>query len=190
LLVTLFHRNSHIGLEAIMGNVEALHIDDLKMTGSLFLGNFFLLLLFFKEFRLTAFDASFAKLTGGRPSLFHYLLMVQLAATAIGAFRAIGVLLFLAFLVGPPLTARLFTNHLGKWLLLSSFFGAAYVFIGVALSRHMLSVYEFSVSTSALVVVLTGVGYLAALFLAPKKGFLAQRIAHSKLKKALLIQET
>lgn len=163
-LVTLFTRNAHIGTEAIMGNVDALHRDDIKLVGMVCLFNLIPLLLFFKEFKLTAFDPAFAKASGFSASLFNYLLMVQVAATAIGAFRAVGVLLFLAFLVGPVITARLLTHHLGKLIFFSALIGICCSLLGVALSRHILSVYQMPLSTAGLVVVLIALFYLCTLF--------------------------
>jgi manganese/zinc/iron transport system permease protein len=163
-LVTLYTRNTHIGIEAIMGNVDALHPHDLKLILSVCLFNLIPLILFFKEFKLIAFDATFAKVSGFSSALFNYLLMVQVAATAIGAFRAVGVLLFLAFLVGPVATARLLTHRLPKLIFFAALLGMFASLIGVALSRHFLSVYHLPLSTAGLVVVLIAIFYLLAFF--------------------------
>ena len=40
---------------------------------------------------------------GISPFLFNYLLMAQVSATTITSFRAVGVLLLLAFMTGPSL---------------------------------------------------------------------------------------
>jgi manganese/zinc/iron transport system permease protein len=163
-VVTLLARNAHIGTEAIMGNVDALHPDDLKLLGVVCLFNLVPLLLFFKEFKLTAFDPAFAKATGFPASFFNYFLMIQVAATAIGAFRAVGVLLFLSFLVGPVITARLLTHHLGRLICFSALIGIVCSLIGVALSRHLLSVYQMPISTAGLIVVLIALFYLCTFF--------------------------
>jgi manganese/zinc/iron transport system permease protein len=82
--------------------------------------------------------------------------MVLTAMTCIAAFRAVGVLLVLAFLVGPVLTARLWTNRLKTLIALSCAFGGASTLLGVALSRHFLSVYNMPLSTGGIVVALIG----------------------------------
>lgn len=184
-LVTLFTRNSHIGTEIVMGNVDALHVDDLKLVFSVAAGNLALILLFFKEFRITSFDGALASSLGIRTNLFHYLLMVQVAATAIGAFRAVGVLLVLAFLVGPPLIARLLTDRLRTLLILSSCIGVACSIIGVALSRHFLSVEQMPLSTAGLVVTVIVITYLLTLLLAPKRGLLLLALRRHQLKERI-----
>jgi manganese/zinc/iron transport system permease protein len=59
--VTIFTRSAHLGVEIVMGNVDALHVNDLKLVGFILLLNLFLFLLFFKEYQLTTFDPGLAK---------------------------------------------------------------------------------------------------------------------------------
>lgn len=175
-LVTVFTRNSHIGLEVIMGNVDALHPDDLKFVG-VTLGLDLLAILFcFKEFKITAFDPSLASSLGIRPSFFNYFLMILTSATVISAFRAVGVILVLAFLVGPTLTARLWTCRLKTLLALASFLGVICAMVGVALSRHLLTVYQMPLSTGGLVVALLGLAYLLSLTFRSAQGLILKHI--------------
>jgi len=162
-LVTLYTRNAHIGLEIVMGNADALHLNDLKVSLGVALTNVFFIVLFFKEWKLVCFDQGLATSLGFRPSLFNYLLMLLTSATAISAFRAVGVLLFLAFLVGLPLTARLITNNFGKCLLWAAGIGVVCSLVAVALSRHFLSVYHAPLSTSGLVVTIIGLVFFMTL---------------------------
>jgi manganese/zinc/iron transport system permease protein len=151
-VATLWTRNAHIGLDAVMGNVDALQASDLKLVSLVAVGNLALILLFFKEYQLTTFDAGHARSVGMRVNLFHYLLVLQAAATVVGAFRAVGVVMVLAFLVGPPLMARRVSRSLAGMLLWSAVFGSAAAIVGVALARHLLSVAGIGLSTGGLVV--------------------------------------
>lgn len=162
-LVTVFTRNTHLGTEAIMGNVDALHVHDLKLILGIALFDFAVIALFFKEFKMTTFDPSFASAQGVSGSLFNYLLMVLTSATVIGAFRAVGVLLVLAFLVGPVLTARLFTHRLKKLLILAAAIGVGASLFSVALARHLLTVHHLPLSTSGLVATVLGAIYFICL---------------------------
>ena len=164
-LVTVFTRSTHLGTEAIMGNVDALHVHDLKLILGIVLFDFAVIALFFKEFKMTTFDSSFADAQGVSSSLFNYLLMVLTSATVIGAFRAVGVLLVLAFLVGPVLTARLFTHSLKKLLLFAIAIGIGASLLSVGLARHLLTVHHLPLSTSGLVAtVLGGIYFLCLIF--------------------------
>jgi manganese/zinc/iron transport system permease protein len=161
--VTVFTRNTHLGTEAIMGNVDALHRHDLKLIFWIALFDFAVISVFFKEFKMVAFDGAFANTLGFSNSFFSYLLMVLTSATVIGAFRAVGVLLVLAFLVGPVLTARLFTHRLKKLILLAMGIGIGASLVSVALARHLLSVHHFPVSTSGLAATVLGAIYFVSL---------------------------
>lgn len=158
-LVTLLTRNAHIGIEAVMGNVDALHLDDFSFVGWIFAINLCIVILLFKEYMITAFDPALAKSLGYSLTFFNYLLMVQASMTIIGAFRATGVLMVLAFLTGPVLSARLLTNDLKKMLLIAILLGFAESLIGVALTRHILTDYDIALSTAGVVVCMIVLGF-------------------------------
>ncbi len=152
ILVTLFTRNAHIGVEAVMGNVDALQPDDCLFVAIILLINLLLVGLFYKEYLLITFDPQLAKALGFSTLFFNYLLITQVSITVVGAFRAVGVLMVLAFITGPALTARLLTHSLGRLLALAMAFGCLASLIGVALSRHILTAYGMALSTSGIVV--------------------------------------
>jgi manganese/zinc/iron transport system permease protein len=91
--------------------------------------------------------------------------MFLTALTLIAAFRAVGVLLVLSFLVGPTLIARQWTHRLRSLLLVGIGIGCITAVFGVALSRHFLSVYHMPLSTGGLVVTLISVLYLISTLL-------------------------
>ncbi|MCK4934588.1 MAG: metal ABC transporter permease [Simkaniaceae bacterium] len=162
--VSLFTSNVHIGAEAIMGNVDALHRNDLKLAFQIALFNVLITCIFFKQYQLTTFDPMLAKNLGICCGFFNYLLMFQTSASAIGSFRAVGVVLFLAFLVCPVLIAKLITSRLKILLLIACASGMFASMISVALSRHILTVYQTPLSTSGLSVCILVCIYLLTVF--------------------------
>ena len=156
-LVTLYTRNSHLSIEAVTGNADALSLRDAKLVGGLLVFNILVTILFFRPYHLTSFDPQLSRAMGFSATLFNYLLMVQVSLTVVGGFRAVGVLMVLAFLVGPPLAARPFVRSLKGMMLLSSAIGFFCALLGVATSRHLLSVYNLPLSTGGLCVCWTGV---------------------------------
>lgn len=163
LLVTIYTRNAHIGLEVVMGNADALQWEDVKLAGWVALSNIVIITLFYKEWKLISFDSQLASSLGFKPNLFNYLLMLLTSATAIGAFRAVGALLFLSFLVGLPLTARQLTHRLSRMLLYGAGLGILCSLVSVALSRHMLSVYNMPLSTAGIASCMVGIFFLISL---------------------------
>jgi len=188
--VTLFSRHAHLGVETIMGNVDALHLQDIKTAFYLFLFNLCLITIFFQRYALMTFDPVLARNFGVPVVILNHLLMIQTAATAIGAFRALGVFLFLAFLVVPVLTARFFTNRLKPLIFYSCLIGVAASLVSVALSRHLLSGYQISLSTAGITTMtlgaffLIGIGY-RSMVTSLKKG----KISHDRKETDRLTRE-
>jgi manganese/zinc/iron transport system permease protein len=162
ILVTLLTRNAHVGAEVVMGNIDALHPDDLKLAGIILSLNLIALIVLFKEWKITTFDPQFAKALGYSPYFFNYLLMALVSLTVVGAFRAVGVLMVLTFLTAPALFARLFCNRLSTMLTMACAISIVSACAGVALSRHLLTVYGLALSTGGIVVALLGTTYLLA----------------------------
>ena len=166
--LTVLSRNAHIGPELLMGNADALHVDDLILQCRVTLFNLFVLFFLFRGFSFTTFDPIYSKVLGLSPALLGYLLMAQVAVTSIASFRAVGVLLVLGFFVGPPLIARQCTHRLVPLFFVALLVAIITSCVGVALSRHLVSVFSLPISTSALVVCVIALTYVVVL-LAPRR---------------------
>ncbi|MBM3191915.1 MAG: metal ABC transporter permease [Chlamydiae bacterium] len=180
LLVSLYSHHLHLGVEAIMGNMDALHVDDVKFAFGVLFGNLFMMVFLFPRYKLLAFDPTFMGAIQGNTSLFSYLLLLQTALTAVGAFRAIGVFLFLIFLTAPILSAKVFTKKLKSLMAVACGISVLCGFLSVALSRHILSVYDIALSTAGLTCVVTALSYPVSLSLWKMRIFLLKSLQRSK----------
>lgn len=147
-LVTLLTRSQHVGTELVTGNVDALHINDLKLSLIVLGINLGILILFYKEYLITSFDPFFASSLGFSVTAINYLIMTQASFTVTSAFRAVGVIMVLALMTGPVLAARLLTKELHRMLLMAGFLGILASLFGVAMARHALSIYSLALSTA------------------------------------------
>jgi len=95
----------------------------LYVMGAVLLLNLAFITLFFKELKLATFDASLAAALGFMPGVIHYGLMTLVSVTAVGAFDAVGSVLVVALIIGPPASAYLLTDKLSYMLGLSALFG-------------------------------------------------------------------
>ena len=159
-VVTVFTRNAHIGVELIMGNVDALHFDDILMCALLFLANVVTIVGLLPRLKMSTFDPIFSKSIGYKCQLENFMLLLLTTATIMVAFRAVGLILVLAFLVGPTLIVQMFQKSFNVTLALSVFFSVLLSTCGVALSRHILSKANLSVSTAGLIVTLIALCYI------------------------------
>ena len=173
IVITLLSRNAHIGAELVMGNADLLTLQDLIVSLQMAVINLCITIVCFRPLFYSSFDPVFAQVIGIKPALFRYLLMLELVLTAIAAFRAVGVLMVVAFFVVPPLVARRLTARLTTVVVLSCVIAVVSSFVSVALSRHLLSEWGIAVSTSALCVVLLALLLVASLL--SKKSILNTR---------------
>lgn len=159
----LFAKNAHIGIEAVMGNLDAVHKDDLFFSWGIALINGLALLLFYPWLKALSFDSVFS-FSLRLPCLALELLFLMLVSlTCVGAFRSVGVLIVLAFFTGPPLCAKLFFHRLKPILLASVGIGSLASLFSVAIARHILSVHQIPLSSAGIFATLMGLLILIAL---------------------------
>lgn len=168
-LVTLLTRSAHLGIEAVMGDIEALQITDINRLFVIFLFTVAFLLLFYHRLLALSFDFAFAEVGGLYPRIFYLSLLMLCSISLVGSFRTVGVILVLSLLTAPYLMARGFAFSLKKILILTLLISLLSSFISVALSRHLLTVYGLALSTSGLFVSLLSLSYLILLFFSKRK---------------------
>lgn len=107
----------------------------ITVTGVLTLLTIVFVVVFYKELKLTSFDAALAASLGFRPGLLNLALMVMVSLVAVGAFDAVGSILVIAFFIIPPAAAYLLTDRLAAMLFISPVIGAVGAYTGYDLSR-------------------------------------------------------
>ncbi len=127
-----------------------------------------LLGLFYKQFKICAFDPAMAVACGIPVLLFHYLLMGMVSMTAVSSFESVGAILVVGMLIIPAATAYLLTNRLGVMIGLS-------VAVGIvsAVTGYLIS-YALDASIAGCIVSVAGILFILALILAPKNGLIAR----------------
>ena len=160
IFASLFTRNCHLSAEAVMGNADALQVADISLAFWIALINAAFVLLFFRPLLAISFDEPFAKVMGLSVSSYRALFFLLTAVTSIGAFRAVGVVVILALLVGPYLIARKYSHCIGRLLWLTPAIGMSCCIIGVALSRAILSISGIALSTSGVLTAVISAAFL------------------------------
>lgn len=146
-------------------------------TGALLLLNLAAVIVFFKELKVATFDPMLAAVLGFSPALIHYGLMTSVSLTTVGAFQAVGSVLVVAFMIGPPVTAYLLTDDLKRMLILSGCIGALSGVLGYQAAALL------DVSIAGCMAVVTGLLFLAVFIFAPGRGLVSalRRRRHQKL---------
>jgi manganese/zinc/iron transport system permease protein len=191
LVVSKYFANVHIDTDAVLyGEIAFAPFDTLTIGGrdlgpqSLWVLGFLTLLnaaflfFFYKELKLSTFDAGLAATLGFMPALIHYLLMGMVAVTTVGAFSAVGAILAVALIIVPPVTASLLTERLPIMIWLSLLIGVL-----AALTGYLLAVL-WNISISGMIATALGAFFCLALLAAPIQGLVAQSIRRSRQKAA------
>ncbi len=126
--------------------------------------NIALVIVFFKELKLVTFDKELAAALGFSPILIHYGLMSSVSLTAVTAFEAVGSILVIAFMIGPPVSAYLLTDDLKQMIIVSSLIGVLNGILGYKFSVFL------DVSIAGSMAMVTGLTFILILILAPKRG--------------------
>ena len=137
-----------------------------------------LCLVFFRELRLTTFDADFAASIGVSPRLFGIGLTVVTGITAVAAFEAVGSILVIAMFVSPPSAARMLTDRLDAQLWLAAALAAAAGLCGylVAAFGPLLYGSGSALNAAGMIAVVAGLFQVLAMLFAPVHGVLSRHM--------------
>jgi len=139
------------------------------MLSAVFLVTLLLIVLFYKEWKITAFDPALAASLGIPAALMHYLYMTLTSVTAVAAFDAVGAILVVAMLITPAASAYLWTDRLSSMMALSSAFGVLAAFLGYGLAVWL------DTSISGSMAFATGLIFLVSFLVSPRYGLAARR---------------
>jgi manganese/zinc/iron transport system permease protein len=127
--VSRYAANVHLDLDStIYGEIafvpfRTVTVGGLEIARSLLalagvcLVNLALVLLLWKEFKVSTFDPEFSRTVGIAPTTLSRLLLVAVAVTAVVAFEPVGAILVVTMVIVPATTAYLLTDSL--WLMVA-----------------------------------------------------------------------
>lgn len=150
----------------------------LWMMTAILATNVLFLAFFYKEMKITTFDAALAASLGISPALIHYGFMTLVSVTAVGAFDAVGSVLVIALMIAPPAAAWLLTDRLSRMIGLSAAIGSVSAIAGYWLAHWLDASIAGSMATMA------GLSFGIVFLLAPGRGVvaLARRRARQRLE--------
>lgn len=189
ILISRFAGNVHLDMDAVLlGELAYAPLNRLEISGynlgpvslyvmgGILVLNLVFILLFYKELKLATFDASLAATLGFAPVIIHYGLMTLVSVTTVGAFDAVGSILVVALIAGPPATAYLMTDKLSRMLILSAVVGSVN-----AVSGYWLA-YLFDVSIAGAIATMTLLVFGLIFLFVPNRGLIAIARRHARQK--------
>lgn len=186
ILISVFAGNAHLDNDAVLlGEIAYAPFDRLELFGldlprgiviggGILLANLLFIALFYKELKLTTFDAGLAAALGFAPAALHYALMTLVSLTAVSAFDSVGAILVIALMIGPPAAAYLLTDRLPVMLALSVLIGAISAVAGYWAARAL------DTTISGMMASMVGVSFTLVFLFAPQRGAIAAAMRHTR----------
>ncbi|OIQ30979.1 MAG: zinc ABC transporter permease [Bacteroidetes bacterium MedPE-SWsnd-G2] len=153
----------------------------LWVIGTILIITLLLLWAFYKELKLSTFDAGLASALGFSPAILHYGLMTVSSVTTVGAFDAVGAILVVALMIAPAATAYLLTTNLKKMIALACFFGVL-----SALSGYWMA-HWIDASIAGSITTMLGFIFFMVYLFAPSKGIIAVLYREKQQRKEVLL---
>ncbi len=140
------------------------HVEQMAIVGVIALA---IIAVFFKEFKLLAFDPDYAASLGFPVRGLDILLTSTIVLAVVIGLQTVGVVLMAAMLIGPAAAARQWTDHLGWMTVLAGTIGAASGVIGA-----IISVQASRLPTGPMVILVLTAFVAVSLLCAPNRGIL------------------
>jgi manganese/zinc/iron transport system permease protein len=139
----------------------------LYLMGSILAANLVFILVFFKELKLSTFDAGLAAALGFAPGLIHYALMSLVSLTVVGAFDIVGSVLVVALMIAPAASAYLLTDRLPRMIAMSVTIGAINAIAGYWVAHWL------DASIAGSIAAMCGVTFALVFLFSPERGLVA-----------------
>ncbi|WP_028559851.1 metal ABC transporter permease [Paenibacillus pinihumi] len=192
-LVSLNARQVDLDLDCVLyGEIAYVHWNTWSMSGvdlgpkAVWLLGFTLLVilavlgLFYKQFKLCAFDPALAAALGIPVALFHYLLMGLVSMATVSSFESVGAILVVGLLIIPASTAYLLTDRLGRMIALSAGIGVLSTVIGYGAAVVL------DASIAGCMVCAAALLFVLAFLFSPKHGLVARAARRRRLSRQQL----
>lgn len=126
-----------------------------------------LIVLLFKEWKITLFDAGYAQGLGFSVKMMNTLYTALLVVVVVIGIQAVGVILLAALMIIPAVSARYWSNSFGVMLLLSVCFGG-----GAGVFGTLISTWGKGWPTGPFIVVTAAALFVVSLLFGASKGLL------------------
>lgn len=200
LLIRVAADQIHIDADCVLFGMEETSVLDTIGTtgiprsavvnGSVLFINGLLVVLYFKELRLSSFDPQLADTLGLRPGVINIVLLIATSATLVAAFESVGNILVIAMLIVPAATAFLLTDRLPLLLMWSLILSGLCAVVGhvIALTLPPMVFSRLGwpevdgARTAGMMASVAGAFFFAALLFSPRKGVLSKVLHQLQLR--------
>ena len=143
-----------------------------------------LVLLMQRPLTLAAFDPEYAAARGMPVGRIDAIMMCLVLAVTVVGLKIVGLILIVALLIIPPVTARFWTDRIGVLVTLAGAFGGLSGWIGAAASASIPNL-----PTGPLIVLIAFNFFLFSLLFSPLRGVLASLLSRIRFRKEVHMRQ-
>ena len=195
-LILIRQAADHVDLDpgcVLYGAIELTPLDTYEILGyeipaaaltnaGMLLLNGILVVIFYKELKITTFDPALATTMGINANVMHYVLMTFVAATTVAAFESVGSILVIAMLIVPAASAHLLTDRLPTMLVISLMIAFVSAILGHIFAITIPGWFGFrDTSTAGMMGVAAGLIFLLVFLFAPRHGLISRTLSQTML---------
>ncbi|MFP4300357.1 MAG: metal ABC transporter permease [Spirulinaceae cyanobacterium] len=170
ILISLLETN-RLDLSLILfGDILSVVPGDVWKTLTIAIIILVLVKLFYKELLFYTFDPLGAQASGLPVNALYFGLVCAIVLTIVASMQTVGVLLVMALLVGPAITAYLLVKELHQIMILGSLFGI------ISSIGGMYASYYLDLPSGPAIVIVITIFFGLAFFLSPSQGILVEAL--------------
>ncbi len=143
-----------------------------------------LVVLLRRPLTLASFDPEYAAATGQNVERTDLAMMGLVLAVTVVGLKIVGLILIVALLIIPPVTARFWTDRTDVVVLASGAFGGGAAYIGAAISAGVPDM-----PTGPIIVLAGFTLFVVSLLLAPQRGVLAAYLSHRRFQRRVHLRQ-
>ena len=194
ILIALNANDVHLDIDAVLlGELAFAPFDRMLIGGSdlgpkalwimgiILIVTISLLIIFYKELKVSTFDQGLSAALGFSPVVMHYGLMSVASVPTVGAFDAVGAILVVALMIAPAATVYLLTNNLKKLLI-----GAVLVGVFSAISGYWLA-HFLDASIAGAISTVLGIIFIFTFLFAPDRGLISVLYRQKQQRKEVML---
>ncbi len=161
----------------IYGQTAAMSMSDAVLMGAIAMLAVAATVALLKEFALVCFNDAFATVDGWPVSFIDLLMMALVVLVTVAGLQAVGLILVVAMLIIPAVSARFWTQRLWVLVVLAALIGGASGYCGSVMSALLPRKPAGSV-----IVLTSGVLFAVSMVCAPQRGVIAMSIRQLRVR--------
>ena len=174
----------HLDLkDFLFGTTLGVSNEDIVITSIVTIYAIASIIIFYRYFFISTFQATIAATMGISVQFVHYFLMLLVSLAIVASLQTVGIILVVAMLVTPASTALLLSNNLKKVLFISGLIGMLAAVLG------LLSAILLNTPPGPAMCIVATLFYIFAVVFSPQKGIVFRHLNKIKQKQLILNED-